>query len=231
LSSINNTEAIKNAQIEIWDSDVRNNQFWRQNNLLDEHGNEIYKQTLYVHVMKNDSSLDIYDNNGTIGLPGGRNGTKNPRIICHSNSYMIKFGKTDNQKGKDNKWKGILNRRQDDFKNHYHKREDINHPFKVSFNPKNQNSNSSARIGSSSTLLHLIINLNGKETEEIRRLESQLKDKFIEKFINEVQPYFNSIRIPIERINIPIESVNNDEEQLINYTKNLFRDFENNNVV
>lgn len=225
----NITQAIRDASSEVWDSNIRNNEYWRQNNLLNEHGDEIYRQTLYVHVMKNDSSFDIYDNNGKINSPGGRNGNKNPKIICQSNSYMIKFGKTDNQKDPSHQWKGIINRRQDDFKNHYHTREDINHPYKISLNPNNENNSSSLRVGSSSSILHLIINLNGKTSEEIMGLENQLKIRFSNRFINEA-PDLNSTIIPTERINITTQSVT-DENQLLTDIKDLFLEFENECVV
>lgn len=235
----NITNAINDVPHEVWDSNIRNNEFWgtaltlSQINLLTENGDcERFRQTLYVHVIKNDSEFDIYDNNGKIGAPGGRNGGKNPKIICDSKSYMIKFGKTDHYKKAHDQWKGILNRRREDFKDHYHTRENINHPYKVSLNPRKPNSYSDNRIinkNAITNVLHLIINLNNRTSADIKLLEKQLTNDFKNHFLSQ-DTYLNSRLIPKERINIPIENII-DEQQFLDDITALFTNFENNRIL
>lgn len=229
------TNAINGASNEVWDSNIRNNYYWEQaltlsqNKLISENGlYEKFRQTLYVHVMKNDSEYDIYDDNGRIGAPGGRSGNKNPKIICYSKHHMIKFGKTDHYKNSCDQWKGIVNRRREDFKNHYHIRENINHPYKVSLDPRRLNNHSDNRIinnSAISTLLHLIIDLNDRCSADIVRLETQLSNDFKHQLLNQ-DSYPNSRFIRKERINIPIENIV-DEQQFLDDITSLFANFEN----
>lgn len=233
------TNAINEASNEVWDSNIRNNDYWMQAitlsqiNLLTENGVcERFRQTLYVHVLKNDSEFDIYDNNGRIGDQGGGNGGKNPKIICDSKSYMIKFGKTDHYNEPRDQWKGILNRRREDFKDHYHTRENINHQFKVSLNPNRLNNHSINRIinkNTITTVLHLIIDLNNRPSVEIKTLENQLRNYFKDHFLSQ-ESYPNSRYVRLERINIPIEKIL-DEQQFLGDITRLFTNFENNSVL
>ena len=218
------TEAIKGASLTIWDQKIPRNLYWKKHGLLDSSAtNEKYRYTLYVHVMKNVKEYEIYDNNGKIGAPGGKNGTKNPNVIINPQSYMIKLGKTDHYKSIKDKWKGIINRRQDDFKSHYHHRNDarITHTYKLSLADLKA---FDLRTGSKPTKLHLLIDLNDKTKTYIREKEGQLRQLMRTEF-NYNGIYAGATNITMDRINIPISSVP-DEEEFIEHITKVFKAFE-----
>ena len=108
---------------------------------------ENYKQVLYLHMMENNTDHPIFDNN---------NPTANK--IMNSNSCMIKFGICKN---------GILVRRRDDFRNHYHHRFGIGNETYIPniFNSDYKNH----RIGSIGTKLHLLVDFKDFKYRELRK--------------------------------------------------------------
>ena len=101
---------------------------------------EIHKQVLYLHVMKNKTKNSIFDNNANVNE------------VMKPNSYMIKIGVCKN---------GFLNRRRLDFKDHYHHRLGIIGLASIPI--LHSSSYSHHRTGSSGTILHLIIPFNSIE--------------------------------------------------------------------
>ena len=148
------TNVIQGASLKIWDQNIPHNPYWKKQLLLDSSGAiEKFRQTLYVHVMKNEEKYDIYDNN------------TRPNVIVKPQSYMIKFGMT--RRYDKYPWKGIIGRRQDDFKSHYHHRTGIHDAHRIPLTPASLRTRKHPRfphlrIGSSHTLLHGLINLNDK---------------------------------------------------------------------
>tara|TARA_B100001287_G_scaffold237216_1_gene210104 strand:+ start:203 stop:886 length:684 start_codon:yes stop_codon:yes gene_type:complete len=222
MEIINITKSINGATQNIWDKGIIGNDYWVEKNLLIDNGNtEKYRQTLYIHVIKNNENYSIWDNNGKIEAEA----RQGPKKVIYPNSYMIKFGKTDYYKNPKEKWKGIINRRQDDFKLHYHKRHDIPHKYKVSLNPSSKKGTNSSRlrIGSKSTILHLIMDLNKFNASIIANYERQLIRKMKSVFLNNSN-FTNSKLIPRERINIPIKTINEDDLlEKIEYTFTEFK--------
>lgn len=126
------TKIIAKADYVVWDNKVISEGYWIENDLISEcMTKERFRQTLYVHVLKNDTNDSVWDNNGKIDAPGGRSGTKNPKKVIFPRSYMIKFGKATLRSEPNERWKGIISRRQDDFRNHYHTRDNIEHPVNI----------------------------------------------------------------------------------------------------
>lgn len=224
MEIIDITKEIQGTSQEQWDEKIIGNNYWVEKNLLIDNVNkEKYRQTLYIHVIKNNENYSIWDNNGKIEAEA----KQCPKKVIYPNSYMIKFGKTDYYKDQKDKWKGIINRRQDDFKLHYHKRHDIPHKYKISLNPSSKKGTNSShlRIGSESTILHLIMDLNKFDASIIDNYEQQLIRKMKSVFLNNSN-FTNSELIPKERINIPIKTINEDD--LVKKIKYTFSEFKKN---
>jgi len=212
------TKAIQGASLTVWGEKIPGNPYWKKHGLLDSSGaDEKFRQTLYVHVMKNEKEYNIYDNN------------KRPKVIVKPQSYMIKFGKTDHYADEKDKWKGIINRRQDDFKSHYHHRTGIGHAHRIPLTPPSSRTrihprHPHLRIGSEGTILHLLIELNKKDKTYIKNKEKELKKMFKSTFLRNPR-YPGAEFIKMERINIPIESVP-DEDDFIKHVEDVFERFE-----
>lgn len=212
------TKAIQGASLTIWDQKIPHNPYWKKHCLLDSSGAiEEFRQTLYVHVMKNEKEYNIYDNN------------KRPKVIVKPQSYMIKFGKTDHYADEKDKWKGIINRRQDDFNSHYHHRTGIGHANRIPLTPPSSRKrihprHPHLRIGSEGTILHLLIDLNKKDKTYIKNKEQELKEIFKSRFLGKPS-YPGAEFIKMERINIPIASVRN-ERNFIEHVREVFERFE-----
>ena len=212
------TKAIQGASLRIWDQKIPDNTYWKKHGLLDSSGAiEEFRQTLYVHVMKNEKEYNIYDNN------------KRPKVIVKPQSYMIKFGKTDHYADEKDKWKGIINRRQDDFKSHYHHRTGIGHANRIPLTPPSSRTrihprHPHLRIGSEGTILHLLIDLNKKDKTYIKNKEQELKEIFKSRFLGKPS-YPGAEFIKMERINIPIASVRK-ERNFIEHVREVFERFE-----
>jgi hypothetical protein len=218
------TKAIQGANLTVWDEKTPGNSHWARHDLLDPSGaNEKFRHTLYVHVIKNEEKYEIYDNNGKIGTPGGKKGTKNPNVIINPQSYMIKLGKTDHYADEKDKWKGIISRRQLDFKSHYHHRNDarITNTYKLSLADLKA---FGLRTGSKPTKLHLLIELNDKTKTYITEQEGKLRELMRTEF-NYNGVYAGATNITRDRINIPIASVLN-ERNFIEHVREVFERFE-----
>ena len=213
------TKAIQGASLTIWDQKIPDNTYWIKHGLLDSSGaSEEFRQTLYVHVMKNEKEYNIYDNN------------KRPKVIVKPQSYMIKFGKTDHYADKKDKWKGIINRRQDDFKSHYHHRTGIGHANRIPLTPPSSRTrihprHPHLRIGSEGTILHLLIELNKKDKTYIKNKEKELKKMFKSTFLRNPR-YPEAEFIKMERINIPPILSDPEENEFIEHIKKVFKAFE-----
>ena len=210
------TKAIKGASLKVWDEKIPGNAHWNTHGLLDFGGaNEKYRHTLYVHVMKNEEDYNIYDNNPI------------PNEIVHPHSYMIKLGMT--RRYDKYPWKGIIGRRQDDFKSHYHHRTGIGHADRIPLTPPSSRTrihprHPHLRIGSEGTILHLLIDLNKKDKTYIKNKEQELKEIFKSRFLGKPS-YPGAEFIKMERINIPIASVRN-ERNFIEHVREVFERFE-----
>ena len=136
---------------------------------------------------------------------------------------MIKFGKTDHYADEKDKWKGIISRRQLDFKSHYHRRNDarITHTYKLSLADLKA---FGLRTGSKPTKLHLLVDLNDKTKTYIRKKEGKLRELMRTEF-NYNGVYAGATNITRDRINIPIASVP-DEDNFIEHVREVFEGFE-----
>lgn len=218
---VEKTKAIKGASLTIWDQKIPHNPYWKKHGLLDSSGDdEKYRQTLYVHVMKNEKKYAIWDNNGrhysTIIHPASYTGQK-PKTVIEASSYMIKVGKSEG---------GIVSRRKLDFESHYHHRTGIRHSHALALSrtgrihPRHPH----LRIGSEGTILHLLIELNKKDKTYIKNKEKELKKMFKSTFLRNPR-YPGAEFIKMERINIPIASVSSEDEFKKHITK-VFEAFE-----
>ena len=210
------TKAIQGASLTIWDQKIPHNPYWKKHCLLDSTGaKEKYRHTLYVHVVKNEEHYNIYDNNPI------------PNEIVHPHSYMIKLGMT--RRYDKYPWKGIIGRRQDDFKSHYHHRTGIHHAHRIPLTPASLRTRihprfPHLRIGSSHTLLHGLINLNDKPDTYIHHNEGILR-KLMRTESNYNGVYAGATNVTRDRINIPIASVPN-EDNFIEHVREVFEGFE-----
>ena len=196
------TSQIKEATLDDWDNLNLSHTDWNIPEIFEElvnDNNEKHIQGLYLHLQKNEICRAIYDNNSP------------PKVINHAHTYMIKWGKFT---------EGILRRRQDDFRDHYHFRPptfpvpiNVSVRFRQYRRPPNNPKpivDQNFRSGSSSTLLHLI---HATDTANENELGQRIKESF-----NQMGTV-----IPQERINIPIDVI--DEQELRNQLINAFEDF------